>query len=183
LNENDTANGLDAVPVSNGVVGGGVTGWLHAPSSGPSPPSIASFTVSTGVASGSGGAFLLTATASDATEYSFSSSDLGVQGLSTVSSGSGSAQIEIMLPPENDRTSTVTFTVNVSGPGGTASASTSMIQYYGDFTGSGKDQVLYYFPGDEGWSLGTIAKGAITFHSLGNSAGFGDTAGDPMWVV
>jgi len=32
LNENDTSNGLDTVPVSNGVVGGGVTGWLHAPS-------------------------------------------------------------------------------------------------------------------------------------------------------
>jgi hypothetical protein len=43
--------------------------------------------------------------------------------------------------------------------------------------------VLYYFPGDEGWSLGTIANGAITFQNLGNSAGFGNTAGDPMWVV
>jgi hypothetical protein len=31
LNENDTSNGLDTVPVSNGVVGGGVTGWLHNP--------------------------------------------------------------------------------------------------------------------------------------------------------
>ncbi len=35
LNENDTANGLDTVPVSGGVVGGGVTGWLHAPTSNP----------------------------------------------------------------------------------------------------------------------------------------------------
>jgi hypothetical protein len=45
------------------------------------------------------------------------------------------------------------------------------------------NQVLYYFPGDQGWSLGTIAKGKITFTALGNSAGFGDTAGDPMWVI
>jgi hypothetical protein len=32
LNENDTSKGLDTVPVSKGVVGGGVTGWLHNPS-------------------------------------------------------------------------------------------------------------------------------------------------------
>ena len=38
LNENDTSNGLDTVPVSNGVVGGGVTGWLHNPGGGGGPP-------------------------------------------------------------------------------------------------------------------------------------------------
>jgi CHAP domain len=130
LNENDTANGLDKVPVSNGVVRGGVTGWLHAPGNRP-PPSIDSFTVSSAVASGSGGAFQLAAAASDATEYSFTSSDPGVQGLSTVSSGSGSARVEITLPQENDRTSTISFTVAVSGPGGTTSASTSVISTTG----------------------------------------------------
>jgi hypothetical protein len=31
LNENDSGNGLDTVPVKDGVVGGGVTGWLHNP--------------------------------------------------------------------------------------------------------------------------------------------------------
>jgi hypothetical protein len=181
LNENDTASGLDTVPVSNGVVGGGVTGWLHVPDN-RTPPAIASFTASSPVASGSGSTIQLTAAASNATEYSFTSSDSGVQGLSTVSSTSGSAQVEIMLPQENNRTSTVSFTVAVSGPGGTTTASTSVIQYYGSFTTSGTNQVLYYFPGDQGWSLGTIAKGKITFTGLGNSAGFGNTAGDPTFI-
>ena len=33
MEQNDSANGWDTVPVSNGVVGGGVTGWLHYPGS------------------------------------------------------------------------------------------------------------------------------------------------------
>ena len=37
LNENDTSNGLDTVPVSGGVVSGGVTGWLHIPNNTPPP--------------------------------------------------------------------------------------------------------------------------------------------------
>ena len=53
LNENDSSDGLDSVPVSNGVVGGGVTGWLHKPGGSGSSlggyPSIA-FNPSTGLA-------------------------------------------------------------------------------------------------------------------------------------
>jgi hypothetical protein len=77
------------------------------------------------------------------------------------------------------RKMTFTSLGNSAGFGNTAADPT----FIGNFTGSGKDQVLYYFPGDQGWSLGTIASRKITFSPLGNSVGFGNTAGDPMWVI
>jgi hypothetical protein len=42
----------------------------------------------------------------------------------------------------------------------------------GDFTGGGSDDVLFYYPGDDNWWLGTVTNGQLNWTLAGNTAGF-----------
>ena len=52
-----------------------------------------------------------------------------------------------------------------------------------DFTGTGKREVLFYFPGDRNWWLGRFdAAGKLSWDLAGNTAGFGQVwDGRPFW--
>ncbi len=54
--------------------------------------------------------------------------------------------------------------------------------WIGDFTGDGRSDVLFYFPGDRNWWLGSYA-GLLNWSFAGNTAGFGQ-AWDrrPFWT-
>jgi len=52
----------------------------------------------------------------------------------------------------------------------------------GDFTGSGHAQVLFYFPGDGNWWLGTVNGNTLGWTQAGNTSGFGNTSQDPTWI-
>ena len=56
--------------------------------------------------------------------------------------------------------------------------------WVGDFTGDGKADVLFYFPGDDNWWLGSLVNGQLTWSHVGNTAGFGHGINDgrPFWV-
>jgi hypothetical protein len=56
--------------------------------------------------------------------------------------------------------------------------------WIGDFTGGGSDDVLFYFPGDDNWWLGTMQGGQLTWSFVGNTAGFGHGINDgrPFWI-
>lgn len=46
--------------------------------------------------------------------------------------------------------------------------------WIGDFSGDGRTDGLFYFPGDENWWLGRFdAAGNLTWNLAGNTAGFG----------
>ncbi len=54
----------------------------------------------------------------------------------------------------------------------------------GNFTGTGRDQVLFYSPGDKNWWLGSLNRhGTMTWKHAGNTPGFGNTADDPTWII
>ncbi|MFE9445665.1 M12 family metallopeptidase, partial [Streptomyces sp. NPDC006602] len=53
----------------------------------------------------------------------------------------------------------------------------------GDFTGDGREEVLFYYPGDHNWWLGTLQNGQLTWSLIGNTAGFGTlNDGRPVWT-
>jgi hypothetical protein len=55
----------------------------------------------------------------------------------------------------------------------------------GNFQGLGKEQILFYYPGDDNWWLGTFsAVGNLTWKLVGNTAGFGHGINDgrPFWI-
>ena len=55
----------------------------------------------------------------------------------------------------------------------------------GDFTGNGSTDVLFYYPGDDNWWLGTMSGGSLTWALAGNSGnvGFGPLpTGSPVWT-
>src|SRR5262252_1533703 len=55
--------------------------------------------------------------------------------------------------------------------------------WIGDFAGIGHAQVLFYYPGDHNWWLGTITGGKLNWGLAGNTAGFGQVAdGRPFWT-
>ena len=56
--------------------------------------------------------------------------------------------------------------------------------WIGDFSGVGHAQVMFYFPGDENWWLGTVGgNGQLTWQPAGNTAGFGQVwDGRPFWI-
>ncbi len=54
----------------------------------------------------------------------------------------------------------------------------------GDFNGDGKQEILFYFPGDGNWWLGTFTGSAISWSFAGNTSGFGNLAdGRPIWAA
>jgi hypothetical protein len=53
----------------------------------------------------------------------------------------------------------------------------------GDFTGSGKADILFYYPGDHNWWLGQFTGTQLTWSLAGNTAGFGQVwDGRPFWT-
>jgi Papain-like cysteine protease AvrRpt2 len=53
----------------------------------------------------------------------------------------------------------------------------------GDFTGSGKADMLFYYPGDHNWWLGQFTGTQLTWSLAGNTAGFGQVwDGRPFWT-
>jgi len=56
--------------------------------------------------------------------------------------------------------------------------------WIGDFNGDGKADVLFHFPGDHNWWLGTFSGTTLSWSLAGNTAGFGNVAdGRPIWVA
>lgn len=56
--------------------------------------------------------------------------------------------------------------------------------WIGHFAGDGRDDVLFYFPGDRNWWLGRInAANALNWNLAGNTTGFGQVGdGRPFWI-
>jgi hypothetical protein len=54
----------------------------------------------------------------------------------------------------------------------------------GRFSTADRDQMLFYYPGDDNWWLGTINNGALTWELVGNTVGFGHGINDgrPFWI-
>jgi kumamolisin len=52
----------------------------------------------------------------------------------------------------------------------------------GDLSGVGHAQVMFYYPGNGNWWLGTVAAGHLTWQLVGNTSGFGNISGDPFWT-
>lgn len=54
----------------------------------------------------------------------------------------------------------------------------------GDFNGDGKSEILFHYPGDHNWWLGTFNGNTLTWSLAGNTAGFGNVAdGRPIWAA
>ena len=57
--------------------------------------------------------------------------------------------------------------------------------WIGDFNGDGRADILFYFPGDDNWWLGTFAAGnQLQWKLAGNTKGFGHgiNVGRPFWI-
>ena len=54
----------------------------------------------------------------------------------------------------------------------------------GDFDGDGRDEVLFYYPGDDNWWLGSFVGTQMSWRLVGNTAGFGHGIDDgrPFWI-
>jgi hypothetical protein len=57
---------------------------------------------------------------------------------------------------------------NVRGPG----INDGRPFWIGDFTGGGTADVLFYYPGDDNWWLGSVQNGQLNWTLVGNTAGF-----------
>jgi hypothetical protein len=57
--------------------------------------------------------------------------------------------------------------------------------WIGDFNGDGRADVLFYYPGDDNWWLGTLQGGQLSWSLVGNTAGFGHAINDgrPFWTA
>jgi hypothetical protein len=56
--------------------------------------------------------------------------------------------------------------------------------WIGDFTGDGRADVLFYYPGDDNWWLGSYDGNELQWSFAGNTAGFGHGINDgrPFWI-
>ena len=56
--------------------------------------------------------------------------------------------------------------------------------WIGDFAIAGRDSVLFYYPGDDNWWLGTLTGGQLAWSLAGNTRGFGHAINDgrPFWI-
>jgi len=69
---------------------------------------------------------------------------------------------------------------NTAGFGGAEGVS---LFWTGDFTGSGKTQTLFWFPGDQNYWLGQFNGDQIAYSLAGNTSGFGGSeAAGKLWV-
>jgi kumamolisin len=56
--------------------------------------------------------------------------------------------------------------------------------WVGDFAGIPQEQIMFYYPGDNSWWLGTVGgNGQLAWQLVGNTSGFGNLAGDPFWAA
>ena len=56
--------------------------------------------------------------------------------------------------------------------------------FSGDFNADGKSELLFYFPTDGNWWLGTFSGNTLTWTFAGNTSGFGNlNDGRPIWVA
>jgi Fungalysin metallopeptidase (M36) len=58
------------------------------------------------------------------------------------------------------------------------------LAWVGDFTGSGKKEILFNYVGDGNWWLGTLVGFQLSFQRVGNTKGFGDLSDGkhPGWI-
>jgi len=56
--------------------------------------------------------------------------------------------------------------------------------WIGDFNGNGRSDVLFYYPGDDNWWLGSHDGNQLSWSLVGNTAGFGHAINDgrPFWI-
>jgi Papain family cysteine protease/FG-GAP-like repeat len=55
--------------------------------------------------------------------------------------------------------------------------------WIGDFNGNGRSDVLFYYPGDSNWWLGSHDGNVLAWSLAGNTAGFGNVGdGRPIWI-
>jgi hypothetical protein len=55
--------------------------------------------------------------------------------------------------------------------------------WIGDFTGNGRADVLFYFPGDGNWWLGVHDGDQLLWRFAGNTSNFGQVwDGRPIWI-
>jgi hypothetical protein len=61
---------------------------------------------------------------------------------------------------------------------------TCYLIWIGDFNGDGQADVLFYYPGDDNWWLGTFSGSQLNWGLIGNTAGFGHGINDgrPFWI-
>jgi hypothetical protein len=53
----------------------------------------------------------------------------------------------------------------------------------GSFAGDGQSQILFYYPGDRNWWLGSMVNGQLTWRLVDNTAGFGNVwDGRPFFI-
>src|SRR5215210_6213285 len=78
---------------------------------------------------------------------------------------------------------TMTF-VDVSDTTGFGDLTDGRPIWVGDFTGDGRTDVLFYYPGDDNWWLGSLQGGSLAWSLVGNTAGFGHAINDgrPFWI-
>ena len=55
--------------------------------------------------------------------------------------------------------------------------------WVGNFTGTGKSEILFFSRGDKNWWLGTFNGTQLGWTLAGNTSGFGDTSRDPTWIA
>jgi hypothetical protein len=159
--------------------------WLPDGTAAGPGPVITGFSASLSPVNSSSARLVLQASAQNAQSFTFSAGNAAVSGLTSVTTSGGTAQDSVTLPVNDGaEEATYTFAVAVFGPGGTAEASTTVEELAGSFSGTGRVQVLFYSPGDQNWFLGSISKtGTLSWKKADSSAGFGDTAQDPTWVI
>ncbi len=54
--------------------------------------------------------------------------------------------------------------------------------FTGNFTGTGKQEVMFYYPGDGNWWLGTFSGTSLSWTLAGNTSGFGNISGNPFFT-
>jgi hypothetical protein len=103
--------------------------------------------------------------------------------------GSGAREVLFYFPGDrnwwlgsfNNRVLNWSFVGNTSGFGQVWDGRPFWIA---DFTGDGKADVLFNFPGDHNWWLGSLAGGSLNWTFAGNTSGFGNVAdGRPIWAA
>ncbi|WP_237527166.1 hypothetical protein, partial [Streptomyces sp. SID337] len=52
----------------------------------------------------------------------------------------------------------------------------------GDFLGNGRTHLLFCYPCDQNWWLGSAESGRLIWSLVGNTAGFGDVTHNPFWT-
>ena len=127
------------------------------------PASISSFSAAPSTVPAGGGSVTLTADASNASSYAFTSTSSAVTGLGSVDSSSGSAQDAVEIPATQAAV-TYTFDVTATGAGGTSAESpvtvTQSAPVYEEAFESNKQQLVTYGSIDQNSDEPMLAAGS-----------------------